>query len=57
MSFFNNSDQDVLLIHSVAFIIKNRMHDIQFKNDIAKMVMIKEVVIKGKEFIYNQRKH
>ena len=50
MSFFNNSDQDVL-IDSFSSDLSSRieMHDIQFKNDIAKMVMIKEVVIKGKK--------
>ena len=55
MSFFNNSDQDVL-IDSFSSDLSSRieMHDIQFKNDIAKMVMIKEVVIKGKSELYLQ---
>jgi len=55
MSLFNTSDKDIQ-IDSFSSDLSSRieMHDIKFTNDIAKMVMIKEVVVKGKSELYLQ---
>ena len=55
MSFFNNSDEDIK-IDSFSSDLSSRieMHDIKFTNDIAKMVMMKEIVIKRKSQLYLQ---
>ena len=55
MSFFNNSDEDIK-IDSFSSDISPRieMHDIKLTNDIAKMIMMKEVVVKRKSQLYLQ---
>ena len=55
MSFFNNSDEDIK-IDSFSSDISPRieMHDIKLTNDIAKMIMMKEVIVKRKSQLYLQ---
>mgnify|MGYP001379208227 CR=1 FL=1 len=55
MSFFNNSDEDIK-IDSFSSDISARieMHDIKLTNDIAKMIMMKEVIVKRKSQLYLQ---
>merc|ERR1711991_345181 len=47
MSFFNNTDSDIE-IESFSSNLSPRveMHDIKITNDIAKMIMIKKVIVK-----------
>ena len=47
MSFFNNTDNDIE-IESFSSNLSSRveMHDIKITNDIAKMIMIKKVIVK-----------
>ena len=49
MSFFNNTDNDIE-IESFSSNLSSRveMHDIKITNDIAKMIMIKKVIVKKK---------
>ena len=55
MSFFNNTDNDIE-IESFSSDLSPRieMHDIKITNDIAKMVMVKKVVVKRKGELYLQ---
>ena len=55
MSFFNNTDNDIE-IESFSSNLSSRveMHDIKITNDIAKMIMIKKVIVKKKDQLYLQ---
>jgi len=55
MSFFNNTDNDIE-IESFSSNLSPRveMHDIKITNDIAKMIMIKKVIVKKKDQLYLQ---
>jgi len=55
MSFFNNTDNDIE-IESFSSNLPSRaeMHDIKITNDIAKMIMIKKVIVKKKDQLYLQ---
>ena len=55
MSFFNNTDNDIE-IESFSSNLSSRveMHDIKITNDIAKMIMIKKIIVKKKDQLYLQ---
>ena len=55
MSFFNNTDNDIE-IESFSSNLSSRveMHDIKITNDIAKMIMIKKLIVKKKSQLYLQ---
>ena len=55
MSFFNNTDNDIE-IESFSSNLSSRveMHDIKITNDIARMIMIKKVIVKKKDQLYLQ---
>ena len=55
MSFFNNTDNDIE-IESFSSKLSPRveMHDIKITNDIAKMIMMKKVLVKKNSQLYLQ---